>query len=596
MIDSGGRRLGDGPAETPAPFRWVLQREWWPGPLDRLCDTANLDFSAHPVRLARRATSARPPVRRPGRGPHFAATHAPWWWQSLESAPGSVSSQRCVDGRASVHNAHPPTPVCSPYSVPYDTIRVQRLARAICGPMKLPTRLSTRTGDLSTHLRGNALPMDESAITLYLRGDLVRLRGRGGVDYCNKILGCIVEYKKLLPHYDSACEQFLQAVTQRSRDRHVVHSTSYRSKDPWHLVDKLRRKCLDGKVITAKTCFTTDGVTDLGGVRLLHLYKNEWLQVHDLICAVCHPDSGSSPRYEIHDAVIYLRSGEDKEYSGNGWTISDNEKELVKGVNGSDNTIRSGARIRIKENDRAYSSIHYTLRCSSEVWSKDFWGNRQLYIEVQVRTVFEEGWGEIDHQRKYPHGSSDVVGDQLGLLNAAASVADRIVRSFKNIDQLPYFVHQEVELRCVRAARKVKVYSDTLEWAADNRQRVVDQVVYSETTFTYYVPMSADTSTSDRGRTLQEALREAKVENRVHWRQLNQANVAPLFTDLLLLEDTVYDSKGTETTIGMTGAPARSKDTGPRRDILVTESSDVQKVQQFFDWCEKNSSEWTLLV
>ncbi|MFR4710097.1 MAG: hypothetical protein ACLUAL_00025 [Blautia wexlerae] len=42
-----------------------------------------------------------------------------------------------------------------------------------------------------------------------------------------------------------------------------------------------------------------------------------------------------------------------------------------------------------------------------------------VYIEIQVRTLFEEGWGEIDHYMVYPYYQNDALFQQYtGLLNS----------------------------------------------------------------------------------------------------------------------------------------------------------------------------------
>ena len=46
-----------------------------------------------------------------------------------------------------------------------------------------------------------------------------------------------------------------------------------------------------------------------------------------------------------------------------------------------------------------YRSVHYLL--------KSLPGKRVHIAELQVRTLFEEGWSEIDHQVRYPRLSRD---------------------------------------------------------------------------------------------------------------------------------------------------------------------------------------------
>ena len=52
--------------------------------------------------------------------------------------------------------------------------------------------------------------------------------------------------------------------------------------------------------------------------------------------------------------------------------------------------------------------------------------------EIQIRTIFEEGWSEIDHQLRYPYYVGDqILTNQLLVLNRLAGSADEMVNSIK---------------------------------------------------------------------------------------------------------------------------------------------------------------------
>ena len=54
---------------------------------------------------------------------------------------------------------------------------------------------------------------------------------------------------------------------------------------------------------------------------------------------------------------------------------------------------QKGCEIKIK--DVGYRSIHYPV--TFEI------GKEKFFVEVQVRTLFEEAWGEVDHHVRYPY-------------------------------------------------------------------------------------------------------------------------------------------------------------------------------------------------
>lgn len=67
-----------------------------------------------------------------------------------------------------------------------------------------------------------------------------------------------------------------------------------------------------------------------------------------------------------------------------------------------------------------YRSIHYIIRY------------KDLYFEIQVRTLFEEGWLEFDHRIKYPYNQSNKKKQEfLAILNSIVTAADRLIVNVK---------------------------------------------------------------------------------------------------------------------------------------------------------------------
>lgn len=70
-----------------------------------------------------------------------------------------------------------------------------------------------------------------------------------------------------------------------------------------------------------------------------------------------------------------------------------------------------------------YESIH--------VYTKSL--NKDVMIEFQIRTLFEEAWGEVDHTLKYPYNmDDDVIKEQMSILFSVSEVADKIITSAFN--------------------------------------------------------------------------------------------------------------------------------------------------------------------
>ena len=74
---------------------------------------------------------------------------------------------------------------------------------------------------------------------------------------------------------------------------------------------------------------------------------------------------------------------------------------------------------------KIYRSVHYIIKYEG------------VYIEIQVRTLFEEGWGEIDHHIVYPYYEDDQLFQQYtGLLNRLTGLADEMSGFFREVKRL----------------------------------------------------------------------------------------------------------------------------------------------------------------
>lgn len=151
-----------------------------------------------------------------------------------------------------------------------------------------------------------------------------------------------------------------------------VHSVRWRVKNPQHLMEKIVRKTQSHSV-TFKAKYLginqynyDEIVTDLIGVRALHLFKDDGLAIHDYLI--------SQWQYE-EPPVFYVRSGDDEVFA-----------KLPKDI-------------KVKIHPAGYRSLHYVF--GSELQQ------RRIFTEVQVRTIFEEAWTEIDHKIRYPNFSTD---------------------------------------------------------------------------------------------------------------------------------------------------------------------------------------------
>lgn len=194
-------------------------------------------------------------------------------------------------------------------------------------------------------------------------------------------------------HVDTV-QEYALAIQQCSG----VHSLSFRVKDVEHLIEKIIRKnekyAANGNSITKNNY--KEYITDLMGLRVLLLFKEDWDVVHSFLVEKYSENFNEEP-------FAYIRRGD--------------SRGLYEG------------KIRIID-DRPYRSVHYVI-CHEN-------GTR---LEIQVRTLFEEAWSEVDHRIRYPYNiGNEMMNKYLEILNRAAGMADEMgtfINSYiKSFDEL----------------------------------------------------------------------------------------------------------------------------------------------------------------
>jgi ppGpp synthetase/RelA/SpoT-type nucleotidyltranferase len=180
----------------------------------------------------------------------------------------------------------------------------------------------------------------------------------------------------------------------------IIHSIKSRIKEPEHLSDKLQRKLDTGIVITKYNIFTS--ITDFIGVRVLHLYQDQFEPIHSAI----------NEKIESGDWAFVE---EPKAY-----TWDPESLQFYKKLN-----------IQTEVKDTFYTSIHYLVKPNNK---------NSICCEIQVRTLFEEIWGEIAHTINYPHPTDSLsCKEQLRVLSKLVStgtrLADSIFRTLKDHNQ-----------------------------------------------------------------------------------------------------------------------------------------------------------------
>lgn len=217
------------------------------------------------------------------------------------------------------------------------------------------------------------------------------------------------EYAKIEPQLREISKSFIDEYLY-DIETAGIHSYRYRTKETMHLLEKIVRKKLESPEKFAHLDHTNyyRYVTDLIGIRVFFLYREDWIRFHRYITGRFENnpeqyivdrlndfDEDASHNYIAERPKAYKRTGDSKIYDGS-------EIEIIT--------------------DGIYRSLHYIIKYKG------------YYIEIQGRTLFEEGWSEVDHDIIYKEAHDDeLLRDYSGLLNRLSGLADEMSSYFRRL-------------------------------------------------------------------------------------------------------------------------------------------------------------------
>jgi ppGpp synthetase/RelA/SpoT-type nucleotidyltranferase len=199
-----------------------------------------------------------------------------------------------------------------------------------------------------------------------------------------------------------------------------VHSVRYRIKDSEHLIEKIIRKKIENKKRTFTLENYANKINDIIGIRALHLFKDDWGDIDSFIVSTWKTKEVPTANIRSGDSEEMTKKFADKDY-------------------------------QIKEHKYGYRSVHYILESSP---------TKKSYVaELQVRTIFEEGWSEIDHTIRYPYDlENPILKEYLLMFNRLAGNADEMGTYIK-------FLQSELE-------RKEDSYKEKI----NEREKIIEEL------------------------------------------------------------------------------------------------------------------------
>ena len=182
----------------------------------------------------------------------------------------------------------------------------------------------------------------------------------------------------------------------------LIHSTKSRIKDPDHLKDKLIRKAKDAISNNSPFPYTKENlfskINDLAGFRILHLYTKQFQKI------------------DIELKKIFTEQQWKIVEGPNARTWDDESRSYFESIG-----------VETSANPNMYTSVHYIIIPNT---------SSTITCEIQVRTLMEEVWGEVDHSINYPHRSESLsCREQIKTLARVTSSCSRLVDSIFTTDE-----------------------------------------------------------------------------------------------------------------------------------------------------------------
>lgn len=202
-----------------------------------------------------------------------------------------------------------------------------------------------------------------------------------------------------------------------------VHSIRSRVKDPDHLIGKIirgvYRNPVKYRMINASNYWKI--ITDLIGVRIIILDKRDWRDVHNdmLRMFVNLPERYARRPGDL--LIFYDRYAEEIGEDGNtrecGYLA---EQPVAYIASADDRKLYQDEFLRLDNSKAHYRSLHYIVRYKS------------IYFEIQMRSLFEEGWLEFDHRMKYPNDQYNKRKQEyISILSNLANAADQLISYYR---------------------------------------------------------------------------------------------------------------------------------------------------------------------
>lgn len=153
-----------------------------------------------------------------------------------------------------------------------------------------------------------------------------------------------------------------------------------------------------------------NALTDLVGVRVILSYRGDWSDVHRELLKLFPLREKAAYRHGLlpHEEGQFFMAEWPKAYHAPGDDIDSYRKEDLD----------------ILQHKKGYRSIHYTVSF------------RSTYIELQVRTIYDEAWSDVDHRYVYKqeaNPSSEALAQLSAMLCQLTNLSNDVGEQMKAV-------------------------------------------------------------------------------------------------------------------------------------------------------------------
>ena len=198
-------------------------------------------------------------------------------------------------------------------------------------------------------------------------------------------------YDEYAKNYDAIAQRLLLDILSDKKIKNKIHSARYRIKEKESLLAKIVRKKADlsheisedyekekYRNLDASNYYKI--ITDLIGFRIIVRYREQWIDVHKWIFDKFY----QGDEYFIKNHIEDYKASVAKPFVA--------EKPKIYYRNRQERPFYEQAGrdfYELIESDEGYNSVHYIINVDGK------------YIEIQVRTIFDEAWSECTHDIVY---------------------------------------------------------------------------------------------------------------------------------------------------------------------------------------------------